>query len=97
MPNEEDLMSAEECCAHYQIELSFIQSLNEYGLIEINRIESTEFIQKDKLLELEKFIHLHYDLDINFAGLDAINHLLERIKDLQHELTLLKSKMGETN
>ena len=90
----EDLLSAEECWTHYNIQMSFIQSLHEYGLIEVNRIESVEFIPKDKLHDLEKFIHLHYDLDINFEGLDAINHLLERIKSLQHELNLLKSRLG---
>lgn len=86
----ENLVSAEECCVHYNIEFSFIQSLHEYGLI-----ESTQFIPKDKLVELEKFIHLYYDLEINFAGLDAINHLLERIKNLQHELILVKNKLGD--
>jgi MerR HTH family regulatory protein len=89
----EDFISAEAFCEYYKVEISFINSLNDYGLIEINTIEEKRFISNDKLGELEKFINLYYDLDINVAGIDAITHLLHRIKDLQNEVALLKSKL----
>jgi len=94
MENEE-FLPADECCVRYNIELSFIQSLHEFGLIEISTIESRFFIAKDRLPDLEKFIHLHYELDINMAGLDAIHHLLEKVKDLQHEILALKNKLNQ--
>ena len=81
-------------CTHYNIEVSFITSLTEYGLLEIITLEDTQYVDKDKIRELEKLIQLHYDLDINMEGIDAISHLLQRINTLQKELNAAKSKLG---
>ena len=89
----QQFIAVEACCQYYNIDLSFINSLHEYGLIEMNTIEEKKVISDEDLQDLEKFIHLHYDLDINIAGIDAIKHLLERIKDLQGEIMSLKNKL----
>ena len=89
----EPFIPADTVCEYYKIEISFIDSLQEYGLLEINTIDEKKFIPNDKIDELEKFIHLHYDLDINIAGIDAISNLLKRMKDLQDEIASLKSKL----
>jgi hypothetical protein len=47
--------------------------------------------QKSELQKLEQIIRLHYDLDINLEGIDAIAHLAERIKMMQNEITGLKN------
>jgi chaperone modulatory protein CbpM len=86
--------AAEACCEYYNIDITFIDSLQEYGLIEMNTIEEKKVIDNEALQELEKFIRLHYDLDINIAGIDAIKHLLERIKNLQDEILSLKNKLA---
>lgn len=93
MPNTEELITPEACCTHYHIELTFIQSLNEYGLIEIISVEEKQFIHNTQLHELEKFIRLHYELGINLEGIDAIGHLLLKMKDMQEEIALLKNKL----
>lgn len=93
MPNREELITTEECCSHYEIELTFIQSLNEYGLIEILSVEEKQFIHNTQLHELEKFIRLHYELGINMEGIDAIAHLLQKMKNLQEEIADLKNKL----
>ena len=36
---------------------------------------------------------MYYDLSINIEGIDAIQHLLERIKQLQKEVDILKNKL----
>ena len=92
MQNEQFIMVS-TFCENYHIDPSFIHSLNEYGLIEMNTIEENDFIASDKVQELEKFIHLHYDLEINIAGIDAIANLLERVKNLQDEIASLKNKL----
>ncbi len=89
----EQLILAAECCNYYNIEISFINSLQEFGLIEIITVEEKEFIHSDQLSELEKFTHMHYELDINLEGIEAISHLLHKVKDLQQEIRLLKSKL----
>lgn len=89
----EKLIPANEFCSHHHIELSFVQALQEYGLIEITTIEETSFIDEDQLEEIEKMVRLHYDLDINLEGLDAIRHLLEQMHSMQNEITALRNRL----
>jgi hypothetical protein len=42
-------------------------------------------------------VHLHYDLDINIEGIEAISHLLDRVDNLQRELITLKNRLGFEN
>jgi hypothetical protein len=90
---DENLIPASEFCSRLNIEISFIQSLQEYGLIQITTIEGSGFIEEGQLEEIEKMVRLHYDLQINLEGLDAIHHLLEQMKDLQHQMTSLKNRL----
>ena len=91
---KENLIPAELCCTHYNIELSFIQSLNQYGFIHIVSVEQKQFIDTDELQKLEKFIRMHDELDINMEGIEAINFLLERVQNMQDEIAYLKSKLN---
>lgn len=87
------LIPANQFCEQYQIDISFIQALNESGLIQITTIEQTTFIPEDHLADLEKMIRLHYDLDINVAGIEAISHLLKRVEEMQHQMTQLQNRL----
>jgi len=90
----ENLIALDEFCAKHEIEISFIDSLQQNGLIEITMIENAWFIDSDQLLQLEKFVRFYYELDINFEGIETISHLLERVNALQDELTMLKNRLG---
>jgi len=90
----ENLIPAITCCRHYNVELSFIHSLDQYGFIKIVSVDSNEFIDMDELQTLEKFIRLHYELDINIQGIEAINFLLERVQNMQGEIAYLRSKLS---
>ena len=57
-----------------------MDSLKEYGLVEFTLIDEAPFVTIKQLSELEKLIRLHYDLDINLEGIDAIIHLLKKCK-----------------
>ncbi|PQA60424.1 chaperone modulator CbpM [Siphonobacter curvatus] len=81
-----------DCCTHYNIEISFVDSLQDYGLIEITRIQESKYIHEDRLPALERFIRLHYDLNINLEGIDVITQLVQQVEQLQHEIALLKSQ-----
>ncbi|HYK56018.1 MAG TPA: chaperone modulator CbpM [Flavisolibacter sp.] len=89
----ENLILASEFCSRLNIEISFIQSLQEYGLIEVMTIEGSGFIEEEQLEDIEKMVRLHYDLQINLEGIDAIHHLLEQMKDLQHQMASLKNRL----
>lgn len=88
-----DTIPAEEFCSHYKAELSFITSLQQVGLIEIISVEKDYYIPHSQLPKLEQLVTLHYDLDINLEGIDAISHLLDRVKSLQFEVTALKNRL----
>lgn len=89
-----DLIPAEEFCSYYKTELSFINYLHNFGLIEITTVEENYYIPYAQVGKLEQLARLHYDLDINLEGIDAITHLLERVKGLQSEITNLKNKLS---
>ncbi len=90
----DDLILAEEFCTHYNIEISFINSLQQFGLIEVTSMEETNYIPLSQLQKLEQLARLYYDLNINLEGIDAISHLLERVKSMQAEITLLRNRLS---
>jgi hypothetical protein len=90
---EENSISANEFCLHHNIEVSFIQSLQEYGLVEITTSQEGSFITINQLGEVEKLMRLHYDLNINFEGIDAITHLLKKLQSMEDEMLRLKNKL----
>lgn len=89
----DDLLPVELLCTQYNIEVSFITTLTEFGLIEITTVEETSYLYKTQIKDLEKLIRLHYELDINMEGIDAISHLLKRVDNLHEELTALKNRL----
>ena len=84
---------AKAFCASHNIELSFIQSLQQSGLIEILIIKEDFFVPADQLEQLEKIVRLYYEMDINVEGIETITHLLQRISFMQQEMTALKNRL----
>jgi hypothetical protein len=89
----EFLITVEEFCTNYNVEISFISSLQKTGLIEFTNIKNSRFIDSDQLVQLEKFVRLYYDLDINLEGIETINHLLGRIESMQTEIITLSNRL----
>lgn len=90
---EPKLIAVEECCRSYNIEFTFLESLNEFGLIEIVPVDDNRFLPEEQLKDLERMIRLYDELGINMAGIDAISHLLKRVDDLQREIQVLKNHL----
>ena len=88
-----ELISAKEFCANHHIEVSFVRTLRDSGLIEITTIEQTEYLQANQLKELESIVHLHYELDINLEGIETIYHLMQRMNSMHDELTTLRNRL----
>lgn len=89
----EDLIPVEQLRTHYNIEFSFIHSLVEFGLLEIITVKETHYLYKEQIKDLEKLIRMHYELDINMEGIDAISHLLRRVDTMHQELNALKNRL----
>jgi hypothetical protein len=88
-----NLVPVNEFCINHNIEISFISSLQQTGLIEITTIKETECIDVAQLLQLEKIVRFYFDLDINFEGIETINHLLQRINSMQDEIISLRNRL----
>ncbi len=91
---KEPLISIQQICVHYNIAASFIDSLQEFGLIDIITIEETQFIPVEKIKEVERVWHMHDELEINLPGIEAITHLLQQIEKMQGELVTLKNRLN---
>lgn len=82
-----------ECLRIYEVEESFIESLHEVGLIRLIDQDEERFIEYDDLSDLEQFIRWYYEMDINVEGIDALRHMLERVRSLQSEITQLRHEL----
>jgi hypothetical protein len=89
----EYLIAIDEFCSSHNIEISFVSSLQQSGLIEITTIKDSAFIEADQLQQLEKFVRLYYELDINVEGIETINYLLHRINSMHDEITTLRNRL----
>ena len=91
--SSKNLIQIKQFCVYHEIENTFITELNNYGLVEIIIQEEEEYLQPEQLPAIEKMIRMHYDLKINLEGIDAIYHLLNKIENLQQNLTATQNKL----
>ena len=86
-------ISIKNLCSHYDIEISFVESLYRMGLVEIHLVQQDKCIHQDQLGELEKMIRLYTELNINLEGIDVILNLLEKERHLRAELNALRNRL----
>lgn len=89
----EKFIAVKEFCKSWNIEVSFINLLQETGLIQIENISETAYIDISQLRQIEKIISFHYELDINLEGIETIEHLLQRINSMHEEIKDLQNKL----
>ena len=87
------LISIQQFCTHYNVPVSFVTTLHEYELIEITITNNKIYLKTNQLNDVEKMMRLHYDLDINIEGIDAIYNLLKQVEQLKAEIKTLKNKI----
>ena len=90
-----NLISIKELCSIHNVEPSFINAIREFGLVEITTVNESGFIHVRQLIELERIIRLHRELKINLEGIEAINHLIKKIKVMQDEINTLKNRLSQ--
>ena len=93
--NAGNIISCQEFCSFHKIESSFLINLREYGLIKIISVEGEDYIEYDILNDVERMMRLHYDLEINMPGIEAINHMLKRVNELQNKMQILENSLQE--
>ena len=90
----EGMVAAKEFCISHNVEITFLHTLCQSGLLEITTIDEIVFINLDWLPELEKLVRLHYEMDINPEGIETVCHLLQRMNEMQEEMRVLKNRLS---
>jgi chaperone modulatory protein CbpM len=88
-----DLIIVNDYCEKCHIEPSFLEMLQQGGLIEIDTVEGENYLSAAQLPDIESYARMYYDLSINIEGIDAIHHMLKRIKTMQKEIGRLKKEL----
>ena len=88
-----DLVIVSESCQKCHIAPSFIILLEEGGLIDINITDGERYLFSSQLRDLEQYTRMYYDLSINIEGIEAIHHMLDRMRNLQAEIQSLRNRL----
>ena len=86
-------ISVEQFCILYEVPVSFIDSLVSYELIHTVQVGDVECLPEELIAKVERLMRLHYDLNINFEGLDVVNNLIGQINELNDEIYRLKNRL----
>ena len=89
----QDLILIDTLCTHYEVEYTFFDQLDHFGLLHIERVDQDRFVHIDQLSHLEKMIRLHHELEVNLEGLDIIVNLLSKIDHLERELQAKENRL----
>ena len=92
-----DVVIVSEYCQKCHIDPSFIILLEEGGLIDINITDGERYLFSSQLRDLEQYTRMYYDLSINIEGIEAIHHMLDRMRNLQAEIQSLRNRLHYMN
>ena len=88
-----ELIIVSEYCHKCHIEPSFIDLLEEGGLIEVRTEGGEHYLLASQLPDVERYSRMYNDLSINMEGIDAIHHLLERMELMRREISTLRNQL----
>lgn len=92
--NTQEYTSVKLLSSHYKVPVSFIKTIHEFDLIEIVTIENEAYVHNTQIKDIEKIMRLHFELDINLEGIDAIYNLLRRVESLKQDILTLNNKLN---
>lgn len=90
---QNELIIVSEYCRKCHIEPSFINLLQEEGLIDVCLEAGERCLSLEQLPDVERYSRMYYDLRINMEGIDAIRHLLDRMEEMRQEISFLRGRL----
>ena len=87
------LIPVEHFCISHQIEIQWIKSLEDFGLVKIVTKKDLLYIPENELKKLERILVFNRELDINLEGIEAIFQLLSRLEKVQERVLLLENQL----
>ena len=88
-----ELIAVDVFCNVCKIEVTLIEELSNFGLIEIIHNDGLTYLNTDHLAHLERIIRFHNDLKINKEGIEVILSLLQRLEKKNTELKFLQEML----
>ncbi|WP_129019624.1 chaperone modulator CbpM [Edaphocola flava] len=92
---QDNLILVSRYCSLHDLDQGFITELYRYELIEIITIEQEDYLDMNRLNELERITRLHHDLGINIEGIEAIVHLLDKMEQLNRQMLTLRQRLKQ--
>jgi MerR-like DNA binding protein len=89
----ENLVEVRQFFSSYNLEISFLDEMQEFGFIEITTLEGESYFSSEQLAHVERIIRLHEELGINWEGIDAIEHLLHKVEEMKKEISQLQNQL----
>ncbi len=90
---EDQFIPLELYCNTTRVEMQFMETLADSGLLQITYRGEERVIPMEDLAQVERLVRLHDDLGINVEGIEAIEHLLGRMQALQQEVNELRNRL----
>lgn len=91
---KDNLIPVQDFCVHHHIEIQFIDSLAETGVIEVLHIEQNQYFDTENLDKVEMMVRLHQELSIHAEDMDIVERLVLKVATLQDELRAVKQRLN---
>lgn len=88
-----EMILIREYCHHYHTSEAFLEELALSGLIRLAGSGSGRCIPYEELPLLESYTRWFHELDINIAGIEALQHLLEKVQQQQQRIRQLEERL----
>lgn len=89
----DNLIPVQDFCVHHHIEIQFIDSLAETGVIEVMHIEQNQYFDDENLNKVEMLVRLHQELSIHAEDMDVVERLIDKVAALQNELRAAQQRL----
>jgi len=86
----ENLITVKDFCVYHNVAHTFVEYLADAGLVKVTK---TNCIPLDEIQKVERLVRLHNQLEINEPGVATINNLLQKLDDMEQEMSVLRSKL----
>lgn len=86
-------ITIEEFANFHQVTTKLVYEFADFGLIEVEQVETKPCIVANHLDQCERAIRLHRDLGVNKEGIEIILEMREKHAEMQKELLKLRHKI----
>jgi len=87
------MIAITQYCTIHEVEVNFVESLADEGLIAITIVEGDRFVSEEQLHDLELYTRWYSEMGLNTEGIEVVKHLLDKIKHMQAELIMLRERL----